>query len=228
MRELDITVMPDQNGSTEVKVSRGPPNHPTGLIALGIIVAINFTVYIDMATIYNTLDFSAKQVYRYGADTFGADWRQMLIPATYMHFGISHIGMNMLALISFGRIAAKRMGFLKFLIFYTLCGAIASAVSLTTHSARVVGAGASGAISGVFGSLLIVRLLGDKSCDFNGLIGVLVYNVLFAILSPVIDWEAHLGGFIAGLALGLIFVPGKVFYSLVALALAVVVIGAMH
>jgi membrane associated rhomboid family serine protease len=203
---------------------KGLVNHPAGLIALITVVAINCLIYLDMATAFNALSFSTKQVYKYGLN-FGPDWQAMLLPATYMHYDIMHIAMNMLALISFGHTVARRMGFLKFLLFYTLCGAFASLVSLAAHGADVVAVGASGAIAGVFGALFMVRFVGDRSVELKELGGVVFYNVIMAATVPFIDWQAHLGGFISGLILSIVFVPKYGMYVLVSVLMVIGVIG---
>jgi membrane associated rhomboid family serine protease len=181
-------------------------NRPTGLIALSAIVVVNCLIYLDMATAFNTLSFSPRQIYQYGLN-FGLDWQNMLIPATYKHYSVMHIATNMLTLISFGHVVANRMGFFRFLVFYTLCGALASLVSLASHDTSVVAVGASGAISGVFGALFATRFKGDKSVDLKELRGILIYNAIFAFIMPSIDWQAHLGGLVAGLVLSVAFLP---------------------
>jgi membrane associated rhomboid family serine protease len=142
MTELVVSEFDELAPSQAPTVKKGLASHRAGLIALGTVVVINCLIYFDMATAFNTLSFSPKQGYKYGLN-FGPDWQGMLIPATYMHYDIMHIAMNMLALISFGQIVARRMGFFKFLLFYTLCGAFASLVSLAAHGSDVVGVGAS-------------------------------------------------------------------------------------
>jgi len=60
--------------------------------------------------------------------------------------------------------------------------------------------GASGAVFGLFGAVLVVlRRLGR---DAGGIIGVIVLNVVMSFVLPGIAWQAHLGGLAVGAALG--------------------------
>src|SRR5262249_22370144 len=77
--------------------------------------------------------------------------------AMFMHGGWSHIGGNMLYLYIFGDNVEDRMGHVKFLIFYLLCGVLASAAHIFFGPTSVIPSlGASGAIAGVLGAYLIL------------------------------------------------------------------------
>ena len=182
-----------------------------GALALTVVVGLNVIVYLHMAKYYNDTNFTARQVYLYGNRFFGPYWESL--PSTYIHFGLIHILSNMLALIGWGWTVARRLGFWKFLLLYTLCGLASSAVSLASHEGTVC-AGASGPVSGVLACLFIVRLYGDRTICASELISVVVFNAFIAFVMPNIDWQAHIGGFAAGLVLGLIFVPRYLLLSI--------------
>ncbi|HWA00289.1 MAG TPA: rhomboid family intramembrane serine protease [Caulobacterales bacterium] len=122
----------------------------------------------------------------------------------FVHFGLPHIFMNLLAFLQAGPFVAMRLGGARFLFLFFIAG-LGSALGfilLAPHSGPAVGA--SGAICGVFGAyFLAVRptpqaALADPQVR-NAMLTFLGINVLlFAFLPIGIAWQAHLGGFIAG------------------------------
>ena len=191
--------------------TRTPSYRFAGLISLYIIIGLNVLIYVDMATAFDNSSFSAHQVALYGTANFGPYWESL--GSNYMHFSLEHIAFNMMALAIWGGAVSRRMGFIKFVLFYTSCGVCASIVSVASHPGTV-SAGASGAISGVLAALFVLKLFGEKSLEFGNLISVVIFNSVYAVISPTIDWQAHLGGFVAGIFLAIIFVPRYLFLAL--------------
>lgn len=153
-----------------------------------------------------------------------------LLTSMFMHGGIAHILGNMLFLWIFGDNIENRIRHLRYLIFYLLCGFIASishvAVTvLTDGNTFIPSLGASGAISGVMGAYILlfpknrVNLL-----MFRFITQVPAYVALglwfvFQLISGIgllgggsqeggVAYAAHIGGFIAGLVLIKIFEIG--------------------
>src|SRR4029078_3971439 len=78
-----------------------------------------------------------------------------ILSAIFMHGGWLHLGGNMLYLWIFGDNVEDRMGHLKYLIFYLLCGFLASATHIFFGpNSLIPSLGASGAIAGVLGAYL--------------------------------------------------------------------------
>ncbi|MFW6108006.1 MAG: rhomboid family intramembrane serine protease [bacterium] len=138
----------------------------------------------------------------------GERWR--LLTANYIHIGLLHILFNMWCLSAVGRFAERLFGNLAFLVLYTLSGVGGSVASLWADPS-VVGAGASGAVFGVFGALvgfLLVRrralpLLVSKPL----LISLLVFiggNLYFGFKVEGVDNAAHVGGLVTGFAAGML------------------------
>lgn len=179
---------------------------PFGNAALLGIICLNALVFLLMAVQFETLNFSAAEAAHWGAlyrpfmeAKEGETWR--LVAANYIHFDLSHLFFNMIALLSWGSPVATLFGFTRFGIFYTLCGIIGSVASYTAH-ANTVCAGASGAVSGVLGAQVALSLAGDRSTSANSLFQAILFNGAYSLLRPNIDWQAHAGGFAAGIALG--------------------------
>lgn len=136
----------------------------------------------------------------------GELWR--LVTAMFLHIGLLHLFLNLWALFQLGSVFEAMFGSLRFTITYFISGVIASLASvLFTNS---ISAGASGAIFGILGALIVsIRRspLWRNQAWTRGLIQQLIgwafLNILIGF-TPGIDNAAHIGGFVAGLALGLL------------------------
>jgi rhomboid protease GluP len=138
----------------------------------------------------------------------GQWWR--LGSAMFLHFGLLHIGMNMLALWNLGRLTERLCGSVGFLVLYAATGLIGSlgTVYYALFHAPAVSAGASGAIFGIAGVQLgyVFRQRRTLPPEFVAAIrrlglNVVVFLVVFQFV-PLVDNAAHIAGFIAGLVAG--------------------------
>jgi len=146
-----------------------------------------------------------------------------LFSAMFMHASWAHIIGNMLYLWIFGDNIEDRIGSGKFLIFYLVCGLAASAAHIVFGPESVIPSlGASGAIAGVLGAYLVlfprksVRVLMMRQIVTMPafiVLGMWIVLQVFSQISVVggdgggVAYMAHIGGFVAGLAL--IFLFGK-------------------
>jgi membrane associated rhomboid family serine protease len=147
----------------------------------------------------------------------------------FLHAGFAHLAINMLVLLAFGTPVEQRLGPGRFLGLYFASGLVAAVthVLLNLDSPYPM-IGASGAISGLLGGAVLfafdhrspvlrqqVRLhLGSRGRIFA--VSWVVINIVFGIIGlgglaegGVIAWEAHLGGFFAGLLLMPLFDRGR-------------------
>jgi rhomboid family protein len=148
-----------------------------------------------------------------------------LLTSMFMHANWMHLGGNMLFLWIFGDNLEDRMGKGKYLLFYLLCGLVASAAQiLFSMDSQVPGIGASGAIAGVMGGYLMlfpqarVRTLGRYGVTEVPAWMMLGFWILTQVLAGLGQWggkemggvayAAHVGGFLAGLVLVKLFAPG--------------------
>jgi membrane associated rhomboid family serine protease len=137
-------------------------------------------------------------------------WR--FVTAAFLHSPstIFHILLNMFALWSLGQYLEPMLGRARFAAIYLISGIGGQvAVVLLAGSPTVVGlntgldnawltsvVGASGAIFGLFGALLVLnRHLGRSSAAMYVVIAI---NAAFGFFYPNISWQAHLGGFVVG------------------------------
>jgi len=150
-----------------------------------------------------------------------------LLTSMFMHGGIAHIAGNMMYLWIFGDNLENDMGHGKYLVFYLLCGGIASMAHVLStqyfgHNLLIPSLGASGAISGVLGAYLLQHP--TRSVHVWVLLGVMSVPAIIAVglwfvfqlingmgalggeEAGGIAYAAHIGGFIAGFLLVKFFV----------------------
>ena len=182
------------------------------------LVALNVAVFAAMTlTGISPLDPSPADLLKWGAN-FGAlslgsqPWR--LLVSNYVHVGIIHIGFNMWCLWSLGLICERIFDPWTYLLVYTACGVSGSLASVWWHPSAV-GVGASVAIFGLAGALITALYFGNLPVPKAAIKGTLKsllsfagYNLLFGALIPGIDNFAHVGGLVAGLAIGAALAPG--------------------
>lgn len=143
-----------------------------------------------------------------------------LISSMFMHGGWAHLLGNMLFLWVFGDNIENRIGRSRYLIFYLVCGIIASLshVFISGASSEIPSLGASGAISGVLGGYMLlfpsrrVRVMMGRGIGEVPAFVALGIWIVFQIINGMgmlggyqtgggVAYAAHIGGFIAGLAL---------------------------
>ena len=144
------------------------------------------------------------------------DW-MTLFSSMFMHGGIMHLAGNMLYLWIFSDNVEDSIGHGKFIVFYALCGvAAALAQAFVDIRSPIPMIGASGAIAGVLGSYLLLHPRANVRCIvgifiFFRLVNVPAFIVLggwialqFLSLGQTgsgVAYVAHIGGFVAGMAL---------------------------
>lgn len=126
-----------------------------------------------------------------------------LITAAFLHAGLLHIGFNMYALMLVGPQLEAVLGRARFLALYLLSALGGSALSYAVGPLTQQSVGASGAIFGLFGALLVVSR--RLNYDVRPVLGVIGLNLVITFLVPSIDWRAHIGGLVTGVVLAAAF-----------------------
>lgn len=150
--------------------------------------------------VQNSLVFLAPLLYPELSGTF-EPWR--LLTVTIVHGGLWHLALNMLALWMIGRSLEPLLGRGRFVALYLLSALGGSvAVALLSFTTPVVGA--SGAIFGMFGALLVIgRHIG---ANVAGIALVLGINLVIGFIPGFnVSWQAHVGGLVTGALIALIF-----------------------
>src|SRR5215207_4092107 len=188
----------------------------------------------DIVTQSRVVDYAGQRLLVPGLGETPLSVYLTLFTSMFMHGGIAHIAGNMLFLWIFGDNIEDRLGHVRYIFFYLVCGLIASLAHVFTTAALagdqssmlVPSLGASGAISGVLGGYILLHPSRRVTVLlFNFLTGVPAWVAIgiwfgFQLISGLgmlgggsqqggVAYAAHIGGFIAGLVLIKVFDIGN-------------------
>lgn len=177
---------------------------------LYLVMALNIGVWLaNLADGMDPFKAASADLLRWGANSAlavlrdGQDWR--LLTATVLHGGLLHLGLNMAALWDAGRQVCRWYGNGQFLLIYFGAALTGSALSLHFAAQRSVSVGASGAVFGVLGALMLGvwrhrdRVPPSLARHLLKAQGAFVLITLVqGLLQPGIDNAAHLGGLLGG------------------------------
>ena len=125
------------------------------------------------------------------------DWYR-LVTAMFLHASLLHLAFNMIALYWLGTIVEQALGSSRFLLLYFVSGIAGSAGALALSNPFAVTVGASGAIYGIMGALLVLEYRATGS--FAGpALGLIVVNLALSFAIPNISIGGHLGGLAGGI-----------------------------
>jgi rhomboid protease GluP len=169
-----------------------------------------FPLGIQLGDVMVGRDFPPSVPLRWGA--LGLEWGAeepfRRLAAVFVHFGLVHLGLNMLALVDFGRRAETHLGSARFLVLFAVTGFAGFWISDVWYGwwygDTPLTAGASGSLFGLMGAeigLLAAKRDPELKDTF---IRCVVYAVIFALVLNVNN-AAHVGGFVVGIAFGWVF-----------------------
>jgi membrane associated rhomboid family serine protease len=174
------------------------------------LIVVNVVVYLITAVQGNGLDSPGGSLYikwiLYGPLVAAGDWWR-LVTAMFLHGGIAHIALNMLALWWIGGPVEEYLGRTRYVLLYFVSGLAGSAGALIVSPETPV-VGASGAIFGVLGAMLIIewQVTGKLGGAAATLIVVnLAFNFLYNGTGGNIAIGGHIGGLIGGILVTLSF-----------------------
>ncbi len=200
-----------------------------------ILLGINIAVYLWMVAhgVDPKLPSDGALVH-YGANNtwmvLHGQWYRLLT-ATFVHVGLLHLASNMWCLWNLGILGEPLLGPMAMLAVYMVTGIAGNLLSMAinvafTHWFRnpqyllEVGAGASGAVFGIAGILIVLlsnrrlpipwselRRLRSSVVQFSLINLAIGLSTMFIHVGVRIDNSAHIGGFASGLALGVPLVP---------------------
>lgn len=188
-----------------------PPAHPP-IPGFWLILIANVAIFAALALADGDTSIGVRTIVNWGG----------LLPAPYMeeepwryltagflHFNLVHIAANMICLLAWGVPLERGLGTVRFLLLFIASILGGSFLSVSMHEGPFVGAGASGGVSGLLGALLGLWFLKRISVPVSFFVINLILNVAVAFIAPNIDWQAHLGGFAAGLILAMLLAPRR-------------------
>lgn len=180
------------------------------IVGLTVAVSLAAMISTDGQRIYDVLELDKRAV------AAGEFWRLWTVTLLHDPSNLLHLLFNMYALYLSGPIVERLYGSRLMVAFYLVCAAGGSLGSFAFGSAAP-SVGASGAIFGLFGILLVATRTHNPALDrasrnFVAQLGtLLLINIIFGIVAAgYVDNFAHIGGFVTGGLVGLAFVPGRV------------------
>jgi membrane associated rhomboid family serine protease len=135
--------------------------------------------------------------------TATGEWYRLITPM-FLHLGLTHILLNSMALFFMGPPVEQAFGRARFVVMYLVAGFVGNVASYVFGSCGG-GAGASGAIFGIMGVLLVYTAQRRSNALMNAYFGNIVFwlgiNLVFGLVAPNIDVWAHGGGLVGGMLL---------------------------
>ncbi len=182
--------------------------HPEVVVGK-VIIGVNVAVWL-LATIFGGDPMSVSgAVYEHGV-LFGpmvadGDWWRV-VTGSFMHSGVLHLGMNMLLLWFLSQELEPVLGRARFAILYgvSLVGGSLGVLVLSPLSPTV---GASGAVFGLMGALIVLQLRAKQNPWQSGIGGLVIINLVLTFAMPNISVGGHIGGLLAGAAAGAVLQP---------------------
>lgn len=186
--------------------------------ALYLVLALNIGVWLlNLGSGLSPVKPTPAQLFAWGANSAWAVtqeaqyWR--LVTATFLHSGWLHIALNMYALWASGRQVCRWFGNGQFLLIYFGAALAGSALSLHFSSQQAVSVGASGAVFGVLGAMVVAawrhreRIPALKSKQLvTSQAMFIIYMLVQGMGKQGIDNAAHVGGLLAGAAMACLLI----------------------
>jgi len=166
------------------------------------LIGINVLIFLITAVQAKSgTDMTESTVFRDGALSpvvvaSGQYWR--LVASGFLHASVIHIGLNMVSLYVLGKSLESLLGASRFLAVYLTALLGGSAAIMLFSEPASVSIGASGAIFGLLGGLLVVYK--RFKLDMRQLMIVLAINLFISFRIAGISWQAHIGGLLIGAA----------------------------
>ncbi|HDQ06465.1 MAG TPA: rhomboid family intramembrane serine protease [Candidatus Bathyarchaeota archaeon] len=206
--------------------SKTTPHITRILIVANVLAFIPMLLYIFFSS-DPTVNMFANWVYNnftmVPAEILRGENLHTLFTSLFLHADIFHIGGNMLYLYIFGDNIEDTFGHLRFLLFYFVCGLVADfahILSIASSAGLLIPTlGASGAISGVMGAYIllyprarietlvltiVITVVSIPAVFFLGFWFILQLLYTWLDMGGNVAYWAHIGGFVAGMILGLI------------------------
>ena len=178
--------------------------------------SVNIALAVLQAAVFVLCMFTGDKLYsagRCGTDLVLVQkeyWR--LLTSVFLHSGLYHLGSNLIAQVFLGNAVERNLGHIKYLILYIVSGVGGNIISVLYDRAQGVNTysvGASGAVFGVMGALIVLIIKGRKKLRTGSSMlvraGFAVFYAVYAgFRTPYTDNAAHLGGLAFGIALGVL------------------------
>jgi membrane associated rhomboid family serine protease len=195
---------PDHAGSRKVvkapRIVRRAPSGATDALVTKSLIAANVVIYLITAVQGRGLNAPGGRLFfewlLYGPLVASGGWWR-LVTAAFLHASILHIGLNMYVLWIIGRPVEAYLGRARFLGLYFVSGLAGSAGALVVTPLALT-VGASGAIFGILGALLIIEWQTTGRLAGTAMTWIVI-NLVLSFVIPGVSLGGHVGGLIGGI-----------------------------
>lgn len=204
-------------------------NATAGPVVTKVLIGLNLVVFV-LTTLQAGLggrggDLQTRMVV-FGPAIDAGEWYR-LFTAGFVHFGLLHVGFNMVLLYRFGEMLEPVLGRIRFLALY-LGALLAGSFGAVLLDPMAFTGGASGAVFGIVAAAALgVRQRGISVWE-SGIGGLLAVNLVITFVIPGISIGGHVGGLAGGAVLGALMLRSRpTRTSIIAGVAFAVVVGAL-
>ena len=175
----------------------------TGALVTKALIGINVLVYLaeigsgSGTTGAGTGSSIVERFALDGPDVANGDWWR-LVTSGFLHANVLHIGLNMFILWLVGSPLEEMLGRGRYLLLYFV-SLLAGSAGALLQAPLVHTVGASGAIFGLFGALLVLEYFATGQIVGGQAFGLIVINLIFSFAFNNISWGGHIGGLVGGI-----------------------------
>ncbi|UDY37146.1 rhomboid family intramembrane serine protease [Dermatobacter hominis] len=174
-----------------------------------VLIAINVVAYVLMVTVGGSVSSPQGSIFEQGGTWAGGvatgDWWRV-VTGGFLHASPLHLLMNMFLLWLLAKELEPSLGHLRFGLVYAV-SLVGGSFGVIVLSPDTIAVGASGAIFGLLGALVVLQLRSRQNPWNTGVGGLLVINLVITFLVPGISIGGHIGGMVAGALAGLLVTP---------------------
>jgi membrane associated rhomboid family serine protease len=174
-----------------------------------VLIGINVAAYVLMVLVGGSASQAQGEVFErgvtWGPSVASGEWWR-LVSGAFLHASPLHLLMNMFLLYLLSRELEPAIGHVRFLLVYVV-SLLGGALGVMLVSPDAATLGASGAIFGLMGALVVLQLRAKQNPWNSGLGLLIVINLVITFLNPEISVGGHIGGLVAGAVAGLLVTP---------------------
>lgn len=173
-----------------------------------VLIGLNVAVYVLTAVVgrsANATGWVFDNGVTWGPGVAGGEWWR-LVTGAFMHASPLHLLMNMFLLYLLAKELEPVLGHLRFGLVYGV-SLFGGAVGVMAVSPMQPTLGASGAIFGLMGAMVVLQLRARQNPWSSGIVGLIFINLVLTFAVPGISIGGHVGGLVAGSIAGLIVSP---------------------
>lgn len=178
-----------------------------------ILIGVNLLVFLLVELTGSSLD--SNHILQWGGCYIPAVLQEheyyRLVSSMFLHFGIQHLGNNMLVLLFLGDCLERNIGKIKYLLIYFLGGIGANIFSMyleIKNGKYFISAGASGAVFAVIGALIYIVIVNRgriENFTTRQLLVMAGLSLYLGMTNTHIDNAAHVGGLLGGVVFAILF-----------------------